>query len=84
VTFLPDLATKTPPWPALLTVGVNALVGALRASIDDEHHWDIVGLATFAVLMGLGGRLIRDGLVGNLPVESLRTPWYLLTREKKR
>ena len=39
MTFLPDLATKTPLWLALLTVGVNALVGALRASIDDEHHW---------------------------------------------
>jgi uncharacterized membrane protein YeiH len=79
VDFLPDLATKTPLWLALLTVGVNALVGALRASIDDEHHWDIVGMATFAVLMGLRGGFIRDGLVGNLPVESLRTPWYLLT-----
>jgi uncharacterized membrane protein YeiH len=38
----------------LLTVGVNALVGALRASIDDEHHWVIVGMATFAVLTVLG------------------------------
>ena len=79
VDFLPDLATKTPLWLALLTVGVNAVVGALRASVDDEHHWDIVGMATFAVLMGLGGGFIRDGLVGNLPAESLRTPWYLLT-----
>lgn len=79
VNFLPDLATKTPLWLALVTVGVNAVVGALRASVDDEHHWDIVGMATFAVLMGLGGGFIRDGLVGNLPVESLRTPWYLVT-----
>lgn len=79
VDVLPDLATKTPLWLALLTVGVNAVVGALRASIDDEHHWDIVGMATFAVLMGLGGGFIRDGLIGNLPVESLRKPWYLLT-----
>ena len=29
--------------------------------------------------MGLGGGFIRDLLVGNLPVESLRTPWYLVT-----
>ena len=76
---LPDLATQTPLWLALLTVGVNAIVGALRASSDDEHHWDIVGLSTFAVLMGLGGGFIRDILVGNTPVESLRTPWYLVT-----
>jgi uncharacterized membrane protein YeiH len=77
--FLPDLANKTPLWLALVTVGVNAAVGALRASIDDEHHWDIVGMATFAVLMGLGGGFIRDFLIGNQPVESLRTPWYLVT-----
>lgn len=77
--FLPDLATSTPLWLALLTVGVNAVVGALRASVDDEHHWDIVGVSTFSLLMGLGGGFIRDLLVGNTPVESLRTPWYLVT-----
>jgi uncharacterized membrane protein YeiH len=63
--FLPDLATSTPLWLAVTTVGVNAIVGALRASIDDERHWDIVGLSTFGVLMGLGGGFIRDLLVGN-------------------
>jgi uncharacterized membrane protein YeiH len=77
--FLPDLATQTPLWLALLTVGVNAVVGALRATLDDDYHWDIVGLSTFAVLMGLGGGFIRDLLLGNTPVESLRTPWYLVT-----
>lgn len=77
--ILPDLATQTPLWLALLTVGVNAIVGALRATLDDEYHWDIVGLSTFAVLMGLGGGFIRDILLGNTPVESLRTPWYLVT-----
>ena len=77
--FLPDLATQTPLWLALLTVGVNAIVGALRTTLDDEYHWDIVGLSTFAVLMGLGGGFIRDILIGNTPVESLRTPWYLVT-----
>lgn len=77
--FLPDLAIQTPLWLALVTVGVNAVVGGLRASIDDSHHWDIVGLSTFAVLMGLGGGFIRDLLVGNLPAESLRRPWFLAT-----
>lgn len=77
--FIPDLAVEAPLWLALVTVGVNAIVGGLRASIDDRHHWDIVGLSTFAVLMGLGGGFIRDVLVGNLPAESLRRPWFLLT-----
>ena len=77
--ILPDLASETPLWLALTTVGVNAVVGALRAQVDDDRHWDIVGLSTFGVLMGLGGGFIRDLLIGNLPVESLRTPWYLTT-----
>ena len=77
--ILPDLATQTPLWLALLTVGVNATVGSLRATLDDDYQWDIVGLSTFAVLMGLGGGFIRDILLGNTPVESLRTPWYLVT-----
>jgi uncharacterized membrane protein YeiH len=77
--FLPDLASRTPLWLALLTVGVNAAVGSLRAFDDDGHHWDIVGMTTFATLMGLGGGFIRDLLIGNTPVESLRTPWPLAT-----
>ena len=77
--LLPDLATETPLWLALLTVGVNAVVGALRATVDDERHWDIVGMTTFGLLMGLGGGFIRDMLIGNLPVVSLRTPWFLVT-----
>lgn len=76
---LPDLATRTPLWLALITVGVNAVVGALQASVDERHHWDIVGVAAFATLMGLGGGFIRDMLIGHLPAESLRSPWYLTT-----
>ena len=77
--FVPDLAVDAPLWLALLTVGVNAAVGSLRASKEEARQWDIVGLTTFGLLMGLGGGFIRDFLIGNLPVESLRTPWYLVT-----
>ena len=77
--FGPDLAVDAPLWLALLTVGVNAAVGSLLASKDSAKQWDIVGLTTFGLLMGLGGGFIRDFLIGNLPVESLRTPWYLVT-----
>ena len=77
--FLPDLAVNTPLWLMLVTVGVNALVGSLRAFDDEKHSWDIVGVSVFAILMGLGGGFVRDILIGNTPVESLRTPWPLLT-----
>lgn len=75
---LPDLASSTPLWLALVTVFVNAVVGALRGYTDTSRHWDIVGVTSFALLMGLGGGFIRDVLIGNLPAESLRSPWYLL------
>ena len=74
---VPDLASHAPLWLALATVGVNAVVGALRAHDDDSRPWDLVGVFTFALLMGLGGGFIRDMLLGNLPAESLRSPWYL-------
>lgn len=74
---LPDLAAA-PLWLALLTVGVNALAGALQGVADDTGtRWDVVGVAVFAVLMGLGGGFVRDVLLGDLPAQSLRSPWYL-------
>jgi uncharacterized membrane protein YeiH len=76
--MVPNLATHTPLWLALLTVGTNGIVGALRGQTDDTHRWDIVGVATFALMMGLGGGFTRDVLLGDLPPESLRTPWSLL------
>jgi len=65
VPLLPDLATETPLWLALLTVGVNAVVGALRATVDDERHWDIVGVVAAlgahysAQRLGLRTRRVR-------------------------
>lgn len=79
MSWLPNLATDAPLWLALLTVGVNAVVGALRGYSDPTRHWDIVGVSMFALLMGLGGGFIRDMLIGNLPAESLRSPWFLVT-----
>lgn len=76
---LPNLATSAPLWLSLLTIFVNAIVGAARARVDTTQPWDIVGLTVFALLMGLGGGFIRDVLIGNLPAESLRTPWALFT-----
>lgn len=74
---VPDLAASTPLWLGLATVFVNAVLGALRAYTDDTRSWDIVGVTVFALLMGLGGGFIRDLLLGNLPAESLRDPWYV-------
>jgi uncharacterized membrane protein YeiH len=71
-----DLALSTPLWIAALAVLVNALVGALHGYLDTHRAWDVVGIVTFALVMGLGGGVLRDLLVG-LPPQSLRTPWPL-------
>ncbi len=76
---LPTLSTTIPLWLSLLTIGVNALAGALRGHSDESREWNIVGVAVFALLMGLGGGFIRDVLLGNLPAASLRDPWSLAT-----
>jgi uncharacterized membrane protein YeiH len=76
---VPDLAGSTPLWLALLTVLINAIVGALRGTLDPTRDWDLVGISAFALLMGLGGGFIRDLLIGNLPAESLRSPWFIAT-----
>ena len=62
-----------------MSASAPAVVGALRGQADEKRHWDIVGISVFALLMGLGGGFIRDLLIGNLPAESLRSPWFVVT-----
>ncbi len=56
-------------------VFVGALGGAIRAGEDE--HVDIVGVLTLATVMGFGGGIIRDVLLGNLPPAVLLNPWYV-------
>lgn len=76
---IPDIVINTPLWLALVTTGVGALEGAIigRSSKDGARP-DVVGLTVFALFLGLGGGMVRDTMLGNLPFESLRTPWYLV------
>lgn len=60
----------------LAAVFVGALVGTLRAG--EEDHVDLVGMFTLAAVMGFGGGLVRDILLGNLPPAAFRDPSYLL------
>lgn len=77
---LPDIVISTPTWLALLTTGVGALEGAIIArSSPARERIDIVGMAVFALFLGLGGGMVRDTMVGNLPFESIRTPSYVIT-----
>jgi len=77
---IPDIAISTPLWLALITTGVGAVQGAIIGhSAARDERIDIVGMSVFALLLGLGGGMARDTMLGNTPFVALRTPWYVLT-----
>jgi uncharacterized membrane protein YeiH len=76
---LPNIAIQTPLWLALLTTAVAAIQGAVIGRQGTHTPLDFVGVFVFALLLGLGGGLARDLLLGNTPVVALRTPWYVVT-----
>jgi uncharacterized membrane protein YeiH len=55
---------------------VFALSGAILAV---RHRFDVIGIAVLAVSAGLGGGMIRDVLLGELPPNALEDEAYLLT-----
>lgn len=66
---------QLPLWIELIAVAVGALAGA---TVAVEERFDVLGLLFLAVLMGVGGGLIRDILLGLRPV-ALSDPAYLPT-----
>ncbi len=71
----PNLAIANPLWLSLLATGVGALLGALMAV--EAKSFDLIGLFIFAAILGFGGGVIRDLLIGNFPPLALRSPRYL-------
>ena len=56
---------QTPLWLDLLTVALAGVTGALMGV---SLRFDIVGVTALAFLSGLGGGIIRDLLLGQVPV----------------
>jgi uncharacterized membrane protein YeiH len=71
-----------PLWIELVAVAVGAAQGAVfavRAEGDgDVNEFDVVAVAVFALVMGLGGGIIRDVLLNKEPA-ALTHEAYLLT-----
>ncbi len=68
-----------PLWADLLGVGLGGLQGALFASgFQGQRRLDLLGVAIIGILIGMGGGLIRDLLMGQPPA-SLQSNWYLVT-----
>jgi uncharacterized membrane protein YeiH len=76
---VPNIAANTPLWLALLTTFIAAVSGAILGRQPGRVSYDIVGVAVFAFVLGLGGGITRDLLLGNLPPLALRSPWYVVT-----
>lgn len=66
---------QTPIWLDLLAVFVGAISGGLVAVL---RGFDVAGVVALAIATGIGGGMIRDVLLNQLPV-SLDNPWYLAT-----
>lgn len=68
-----------PLWADLLGVGLGGIQGAMFASgFQGERRLDWLGVAIIGIMIGMGGGLIRDLLIGQ-PPSTLQSNWYLIT-----
>ena len=73
------MTPQVPLWIDLMAVGFGALTGGVFGAIgsDDRNDFDILGVAVFAVVLGLGGGIARDVLLNQVPA-ALQDDRYLL------
>ena len=68
-----------PFWADLLGVGLGGIQGAMFASgFQGQRRLDLLGVMIIGILIGMGGGLIRDLLLGQPPA-TLQNNWYLVT-----
>ncbi|GAA1525368.1 putative membrane protein YeiH [Microbacterium ginsengiterrae] len=68
-----------PFWADLLGVGLGGVQGAMFASgFQGQRRLDLLGVAIIGILIGMGGGLIRDLMLGQPPA-TLQNNWYLVT-----
>ena len=70
---------QVPLWIDLAAVAFGGMQGGVfgTAGHDERNDFDILGVAVFAVVMGLGGGVIRDVMLGQVPA-ALRDDTYLV------
>lgn len=66
---------QTPIWLDLLAVFVGSISGGLLAVL---RGFDVAGVFALAIVTGIGGGMLRDVLLNQLPA-SLDNPWYVTT-----
>ena len=72
-----DSLFSIPLWLDLTAVGIGAVQGAMFAARLTERRIDLLGVALIGILVGLGGGLMRDLILNQLPA-AMSSNWYLL------
>lgn len=74
-----DEPAQVPLWIDLAAVAFGGMQGGVfgTAGHDERNDFDLLGVAVFAIVMGLGGGVIRDVLLGQVPA-ALRDDTYLV------
>lgn len=70
-----NTTTAIPLWMDLLAVGVGATFGG---AVTNRRGAPIVGVLVAGVVLGLGGGIMRDLILGVTPV-AISSPWYVTT-----
>ncbi|WP_068278865.1 trimeric intracellular cation channel family protein [Aldersonia kunmingensis] len=74
-----NASVQIPLWIDLAAVAVGAIQGASFAAAEDERvEYDVLAGFVFAVVVGLGGGILRDVLLNIVPA-ALQNGWYLIT-----
>ncbi len=66
-----------PLWADLLAVAIGATQGALFAAQFRDRRLDLLGVAIIGIATGLGGGLLRDILLSEIPA-AFRSNWYVV------
>lgn len=74
---MPPSVFSIPLWADLLAVGIGALQGATFAAQFRDRRLDLLGVAIIGIATGVGGGLLRDVLLSQLPA-ALSNDWYLI------
>src|SRR3954452_3816760 len=75
---VPATAAHVPLWIDLAAVAVGGMQGGAFPTMarDERNDFDLLGVAVFALIVGLGGGIVRDVLLGQVPA-ALRDDTYL-------
>jgi uncharacterized membrane protein YeiH len=75
---VPASAAHVPLWIDLSAVAVGGMQGGAFPTVarDERNDFDLLGVAVFAIVVGLGGGIVRDVLLGQVPA-ALQDDTYL-------